>query len=111
MRIKKIDILKTIGLICIILAHVNPPNIIFQLRNFDVILMIMISASLFFDKKFEFNRKNYKEYLAKRVKRLLLPTWLFLSIFFIISKLFSLSNYNFEIILDSYILNDGIGFV
>ena len=46
-REKKIDVLKFIGLFCIILAHVNPPQIIFQIRNFDVVLMILLSAYLF----------------------------------------------------------------
>ena len=41
-----IDILKTIGILMVILAHVNPPNIIFQLRNFDVVLLIIVSSYL-----------------------------------------------------------------
>ena len=40
------DLLKVIALICILLAHVNPPGVIFQLRNFDVPLMILISVWL-----------------------------------------------------------------
>lgn len=47
-RLKNIDVLKFIGLFCIILAHGFPPNIIFQIRNFDVVLMIMISTYLYF---------------------------------------------------------------
>ena len=47
-RLLNIDILKFIGIICIIIAHTNPPKIIFQIRNFDVILMCIISIFLFF---------------------------------------------------------------
>lgn len=45
-RIPYLDFLKTIALICIILAHVSPPDSVFMLRNFDVVLMIVISAIL-----------------------------------------------------------------
>ena len=55
-RLKNIDILRVIGLLCIILAHVKPNDIIFQLRNFDVVLMIMISTYLFI-----INNKNNSE--------------------------------------------------
>ena len=41
-----LDILKVIGLLCIIFAHANPPDILFRIRNFDVVLMILISAYL-----------------------------------------------------------------
>lgn len=34
-RKQYIDILKVIGLLGIILAHVTPPAVVFQLRNFD----------------------------------------------------------------------------
>ena len=41
-----IDFLKLLGLFCIILAHVNPPAIIMQIRNFDVPLMVILSGFL-----------------------------------------------------------------
>ena len=44
-----VDILKTVGIISIILAHVNPPNAITQLRNFDVILLVILSGILAID--------------------------------------------------------------
>jgi fucose 4-O-acetylase-like acetyltransferase len=49
----RFDILKVIGLFCIILAHVSPPSLIFQLRNFDVPLMVMISGSVFYLSSFK----------------------------------------------------------
>lgn len=70
-RLKNIDLLKCIGLFCIILAHVSPPKILFQIRNFDVVLMIIVSSFLFFYKN---NNQNYKSYLYKRFKRLIIPT-------------------------------------
>lgn len=41
-----IDFLKMLGLLCIMLAHVNPPQIIMQLRNFDVPFMVILSGML-----------------------------------------------------------------
>ena len=41
-----IDFLKTLGLFCIILAHVNAPGFVMQLRNFDVPLMVILSGML-----------------------------------------------------------------
>ena len=61
-RKTNIDILKVVGLFCIILAHVNPNKYIFQLRNFDVVLMILISSYL--GLKTNDNLK-YIEYLKK----------------------------------------------
>ncbi|SFK21637.1 hypothetical protein SAMN04488079_106193 [Methylophaga sulfidovorans] len=44
MRDHRIDLLRFIGLSMIIFAHVGPPSILFQLRNFDVPLMVLISG-------------------------------------------------------------------
>ena len=45
----KIDFIKFLGLFAIILAHVGPNEKIFQLRNFDVPLMVFISGFLSYD--------------------------------------------------------------
>lgn len=107
MRQKNIDILKSIGLICIILAHVNPPKIIFQARNFDVILMIIISSYLFFCSSSTIDSFSaYIQYVWKRVKRLLFPTWIFLTLYFLLNTLFNIQTLNFKVILSSYLLGN-----
>lgn len=108
-RLKNIDILRVIGLLCIILAHVKPNDIIFQLRNFDVVLMIMISTYLFIINNKNNSKINFIKYLKKRVKRLLIPTWIFLIIYFIISSIFI--KYNIKTIISSFLLHEGIGYV
>ena len=108
-RLKNIDILKCIGLFCIILAHVSPPKILFQIRNFDVVLMIMVSALLFFY-RYESSKENYKKYLCKRIKRLILPTWTFLIIFFTFMILFN-HKFSTQKVISSFLLHDGIGYV
>jgi len=104
-----IDFLKVVGLLCIILAHVNPPGILFQLRNFDVVLMILISAYL----GTKSVKKNYSifDYYFKRFKRLVIPTWVFLIFLFTLLYIFKPSFLTINKILDSLILNDGIGYV
>lgn len=115
-RDNKIDLLKTIGILMIMLAHTYTlPKSLFQFRNFDVILLVLISAMLQTSK----NYNNFKEYLSislKRMLRILLPTWAFLSIFFSIIFVYSVINhiqFPFSIwtIFESYILINGIGYV
>lgn len=111
----KIDILRFIAIICIILAHTDPPGFIFVLRNFDVILMVIIMGTSFY---LSSNGKNidYRNYIIKRFRRLITPTWVFLSIFFIIFYIMSLlmkTKYPFGLksIVLSYSLIGGIGYV
>ncbi len=111
----RFDILKTLGLICIILTHSNPPKIIFQLRNFDVPLMVIVSGTLFY---YSFRNKQYSfiDYLKRRIPRLIAPVWLFLTFFFSSSYfLYAIvgKNYPFSFreILESFLLLNGIGYV
>ncbi len=106
-RREDIDILKSIGLICIILAHVNPPKYIFQLRNFDVVLMILVSAYLGLCST---KKMNYFEYVYKRAIRLIIPTWIFLIVFFIINSVYILCYVDKKIVLSSFLLGKGIGY-
>lgn len=110
MRDERVDLLRVIGLLMIILAHVGPPSWLFQLRNFDVPLMVLISGVAF---HLSYQREAYGIYVWKRIKRLLFPAWLFLSGYFIWMWLVqSPSDFaGFKIILESYLLFDGIGYV
>lgn len=107
MRDQKIDVLRFIGLAMIILAHTSPPAIIFQIRNFDVPLMVIVSAF-----SFSIAQKNglYLPYIWKRIKRLVLPVWLFLTIYFLSAAIIG-RKFNEETILSSFLLLDGIGYV
>ena len=42
LRDYNIDILRAIGSLLVILAHVRPPEIILNFRSFDVILLVFI---------------------------------------------------------------------
>ncbi|AFZ27651.1 acyltransferase family protein [Cylindrospermum stagnale PCC 7417] len=116
----RFDILKTISILCIILAHVIPEDkILFHLRNFDVPLMVITSGTLFY---YSNNNREYSLflYLQRRIPRLIAPVWFFLSFYFILTYLiFSLLNKNYpfslqEIINGFILLNgtaDGTGYV
>ena len=77
----KFDLMRIIGLAAIILAHTSPPWPISQLRNFDVPLMVIVSGAVF--GLSSNNKINYFHYLIGRTARLLLPTYIFLIIFFV----------------------------
>jgi fucose 4-O-acetylase-like acetyltransferase len=103
------DQLKVIALICIMLAHVNPNSLIFQIRNFDVPLMVLISVWLSL-KTINDERFSYRKYIIKRIERLVKPTWIFLTIYFIINLFFG-QLFTLREIIGSYLLVDGIGYV
>ena len=111
MRDKRIDLLRFIGLSMIILAHVEPPDLIMQIRNFDVPIMVIISG-ISFSISFK-NKETFSLYVWKRFKRLVLPVWAFLSIFFLLmTHLFPHTiDLNLKIMAKSYLLTDGIGYV
>lgn len=104
-----LDILKVIALLCIILAHTNPNKIVFQIRNFDVPLMIMISVWLSIN-TISKNKFNYSMYIRKRINRLLMPTWIFISIYILINYIMG-EVPTIKTIISSYLLIDGIGYV
>lgn len=110
----RLDILRFFGIVCIVLAHVSPPDLLFQLRNFDVPLMVLVSGTAFSISSR--SEVTYGKYLSKRLNRLLTPTWIFLTGFFLVIYIFSVimsREYPFTIntILSSYSLTSGIGYV
>lgn len=111
MRNKEIDFLRFFGLSLIIFAHVNPPEPLFQIRNFDVPLMVLLSGM-----SYSLSQKepvHYRTYLIKRFKRLVLPVWTFLTLYFLISFALksTLDNLNLSTIISSYALITGIGYL
>lgn len=108
-RNTSVDLLRTIGLLCIVLAHVSPPAIIFQIRNFDVVLMVFLSG-LSFSLGKTGKKGDYIVYVMNRFKRLIVPTWIFLSIYFVLIGLLGVKE-TLYIYLSSYSLVSGIGYV
>lgn len=72
--------LRFVALTCIVIAHINPSPLIFQLRNFDVPLMVFLSGVSF--RISGGNNDGYWHYALKRFKRLILPVWVFLAVYY-----------------------------
>lgn len=108
MRNEKIDFLRFIGLSMIILAHVNPPEILFQLRNFDVPLMVIVSGMSF---GLVFREEPYLGYVWKRIKRLVFPVWIFLTLYLGASWIFNIPVADLSFIVKSYLLIGGIEYL
>lgn len=83
-RVIYVDYLKVIGLFLVILAHVECPSWVMQLRSFDVPLMVFLS-SLLASKTYV--PGNDLDYYFKRLKRLAVPSWTFLFFFFTVQTL------------------------
>lgn len=110
-----IDTLRAFGLILLMLAHVHPNIIVQQLRCFDVPLMLLISGYV---ANYNPNEGLFKFYF-KRIKRLLIPVYLFLILIFVSWYCASLLHFsklpdNFNtIIINSFLLlnENSIGFI
>lgn len=79
-RNASIDLLRSIAIIGIIIAHCTPNLFLIQLRGFDVVLMVFLSAIC--SNKFGSENFNYFDYFTKRCIRLILPVWIFLIIYY-----------------------------
>ena len=101
---------------CVILAHVGPGGFIFQLRNFDVPLMVLVSGASFSLSRVQ--KAMYVRYLFSRFVRLVIPTWVFLTFFFGAVFLVSLAiNHPYPFSAEKVVLSftltnwDGIGYI
>lgn len=100
------DVLKAIGLLCVILAHTpDLPAPLFAARNFDVPLMVFVSGLLF-----KSGKSDYWAYLRKRIPRLLAPVWIFMFFFFTTSPLFDKS-FTIEEIMGAVLMLDGMDYI
>lgn len=75
-----IDVLKLFALLCLFLAHVSAPAWLEEIRGFDVPMLVFLSGYL---SRESFRRSgSILNYLRKRVERLVVPTWIFLLVFY-----------------------------
>lgn len=81
-RDPSIDIMRFLGLVLIMAAHMDLPatNVFFQIRTFDVPMMVFISGLAFAGK----DTGNWLRFIGKRTARLLIPVYLFLTVFFLL---------------------------
>lgn len=115
-RNRTLDVLRFISIIGIIIAHANPPEWMFELRNFDVTMMVLIMGASYYISTNGKKEIPYRTYLGKRFKRLILPTWQFLIAFFLLFFALSMiTDQSFTFgrskIFDSFTTFGGIGYV
>lgn len=108
----KIDYLKFIALIGLVLAHVSDNVLILQIRSFDVNLLVILSAMLMANKEIDINKNSILKFYKKRIIRLLFPTWIFLSFYFLINYYFTFQTITYKEVLKTYLLlNTPVGYV
>ncbi len=78
-RDRYIDFLRGTALLLLVVAHSSAPSLLMAVRTFDVPLMVFISALCFR------SNRSYGEYCLRRLRRIYVPTALFLSILFALS--------------------------
>lgn len=114
-RDQSLDCIKFIGLIGLFASHIYTNNVILQLRSFDVNLLVILSAYLAeksFEKQPILNLKDYVFYVEKRFCRLILPTWIFITIYIILNYCFEFQAITPVQIIRSYLLlNNSVGYV
>lgn len=110
-RIAYIDFLKVLSLTCIIIAHTNPPAAIHMIRNFDVPLMIILS-SILTKRSYTSHYNSSIHFWSSRIKRLLIPTWIFLFIYFFVEYLLKGEGHTLDYYILSFCLTRyGVGYV
>lgn len=102
-----IDYLRFLGLTLIILAHCNPPECLFQIRTFDVPLMLYVSGLAYAGKTIG----NLRKFYIGRTLRLLIPVYLFLALFLPVYAWLQGDNLKVDRIYSSLNLTGGIGYV
>lgn len=109
-RVAYIDTLRCIAILLIILAHVHPPQVLFELRLFDVVLIVFVSGLSYSGRQLRMSAS----YLLHRVLRLLVPLYICLTVLFIsaylLSPIYDLG-YDLNTIVGSYCLVGGINFI
>lgn len=104
--------MRAIGLLLLIAVHVDPPQWFVPLRSFDVPLMVFVSSMCY-----KPLGGGYLAYIWKRVKRIYIPVFVFLTIFFVVVPLCPvfMEEINLDInkIVGSYLLlnRPSIGYV
>lgn len=108
-----IDMCRAVFSLLIILAHVNPPELILNIRSFDVTALVILSGMMIRE---NINRSNYFKYILKRLKKLLIPTYILILIVgvgsYTVCELLGKSHiFSVSDIMESFALVDGIGYV
>lgn len=110
-----LDFARAIAIIEVVLAHTDLPPLLDQLRNFGVPLLLVI-AGMAFSLRYEARPFSFPIHVGRRLRQLLVPTWLFLAFYFALMFVLNAaailpSNFRPQYILDSFLLQNSAPFV
>lgn len=112
-RDNKIDYIRALCTLLVILAHMEIPGVLNEIRTFDVVALVLVSGlSVNYAEK-----KGYINYIKKRIKKLVIPTYTTITFIFLLSfvfcYLFRNNNQLFDAntMLKSYFFAGGIGYI
>ena len=107
-----IDYLRIIGIFLAILAHCHIPDYAFEIREFDVSMLVMISGISYLLSYQRHAQEKWFTYAWRRFKRLVLPVWAFLCIYFLFFYFVFHDSFSISMIWKSFALTQsGIMFV
>lgn len=108
----RLDYVRVIGILLVIMAHTSLNNYVSNIRPFDVAMLICVAGASYSFSKPITSFKEYLNYLKKRFIRLVIPVWLFLTFYFALTFLLSGEMiYSFSTMASTYLLLNGIGYV
>lgn len=99
-----IDFFRFIGMTAIIFAHSEPSHLLFQIRNFDVPLMVFVSGYSAFN--FSSKSKDLSAYVKDRFLRLVVPTWIFMTLYLVLRQALG-DGVSTGDVIESYLMTGG----
>lgn len=107
-----IDFVRAICILLIVLAHVSIPEYLLNIRCFDVVCLVFLSG-MSYELSTRKKHERYFHYLWRRIKKLLIPTYIILTVIFATVFIVNGSSEPIGLVkmIESYLLYDGIGYV
>lgn len=104
-----IDFLRFLGVTLVMVAHVNAPFLVNQVRSFDVPLMVFVSGLCFSGREVS---ASWSKFFWPRIKRLLIPVYIILALYFCFLYAAHIKTTPTRLIYSVFLLNDGeVGYV
>ena len=116
-RDMRLDFMRALGTLTIIVPHVLSPDILVQIRAFDVVMLVFVSGMSYAYQNINGHSLEYHQYVKKRCKKLLFPTMILIFIVFGTVNMVSIMlskgvHYDLCDLLKSiFLFEDGIGYV
>lgn len=116
-RDTRLDFMRALGTLTIIVPHVLSPDLLVQVRTFDVVMLVFVSGMSYAYQAVNKRKIEYYQYVKKRCIKLLYPTLILIFTVFISINLASVAfgkgmHYHMHDLLNSlFLFEEGIGYV